>query len=244
MKNNKNFFFVIIFSLVNTLNAQNSDKNTKPFKEEISEKFNMVKFEPIQLIDPLNTFYLSFEKQIGSHSSIQGGLGYIFNNYINLYEYATLDKGAANFKVKVEYRIYCKDLRKGRTSWFFAPQLFYKQAIYDSQCYEHITKSDSLTEVSFIDKFKIQQQEFGIYSKTGFQKISNKGFVFELYFGPGLKYVNSKTIGKISDKTNILYSLPFGVSSSDENNYYENRLNVCFTIGLSFGKCFSNISGK
>lgn len=252
--NNKTIFFCMIsLTLLNSLRAQNSGINPKPQKEEINEKFNIVKFEPIQLIDPLNTFYLSFEKQAGSHSSLQAGLGYIFYNYMDLYEYATLDKGAANFKVKVEYRIYCKDIVKGRTSWFFAPQLFYKQTIYNSQCFEYIRKDDSLPDVTFIDKFIIQQQEFGIYTKTGFQRISKKGFVFELYFGPGIKYVNSKTIGKINN-TDLFYSLPlsgssfttssFSFTSSNESNHIGDGLNTCFTIGISIGKCFSNISGK
>ncbi len=238
---------ILTFTLVNTIFTQNIYKNGNSQKDEFNEKFNIIKFEPIQLLDPLNTFHLSFEKQTGKHTSFQFGLGYIFDSYSISSNKPKLEKGGANFKIKTDFRIYCKDFQKGKTSWFFAPQLFFKQAIFNCESYYSMTPTAPNYLNYYVDKYKITHQEVGIYGKTGFQSISKKDFVFEIYFGPGLKYVFSKTYGEYFNHNNNSNSNIYNTEIIDLGYDYtqkQNGISVCFTIGVSFGKCFSNFSEK
>jgi hypothetical protein len=232
-----------VFVLISLTIAQSLNKE---LDKEAKERLFILKYEPIQLLDPLSTIQFSFEKQCGAHQSYQVGLGYIFNDYMIKSKGLLLDKDAANLKLRGEYRLYCKDFASKRVSWFFAPQIFYKQAFFENKSSGTYKDPWSNNTVQYINNYSVQSKIYGLYTKTGFQKIRKNGFVFELYFGPGFEYVNTKTTGiKLNNQENYQHfnSNPLGIPDfSIELKETQKEMRLCFTIGISLGWSFSNVA--
>ena len=145
--------------------------------------FIALKFAPLALLEPVQSFQASFEFSLGSGVSFQQEAGYYFNS-IDLLSFDDVDYGVI---LKSEIRYYFEHSRVTTSNGhalngeYFALQGFYKYIKYDNY--------NNYDNYGFAyGRVPMDKTVYGGHFKIGYQKIFKSGFLLDLYGGPGLRY--------------------------------------------------------
>lgn len=223
----RTLILVLIFqTLIGSCFSQPNDKIS-------NEKLWIVKFAPLNIIDPVNpSLQIGLERQISFKNSFQFEFGYISPHKLKFSR--EIPPNYKGFKLRGEYRY--KPFNK-RQNIYIAGELYFTKNNYQAR--EGFVKSTDTIHYrpSYYEDIKINKKLLGLNLKIGYQKQVNH-LIFEAYIGVGLKYKNIKHFNRTYPEDKIGTAIDFTIGDmtagrgSDEKG---NWLIPSFPINIKIG---------
>lgn len=208
---------------------------TAPTKEgrvkgEKPNQLDVLKIDVLQC--GINEVKLSYEAQVGPHSSLEVGVGRIFKNGF-WYERGDRPMVASGFGLYFGFRWYMDKKRyfsEPKLRSYVSPMLFYRYSSYKNEWFA-ITSADPGINDCLLQSEKINQAAFVL--RFGWQT-SRGRIAVDFYSGMGFKYIPSvRTTHIITPLTAVCAINSTSYASGEVVKF--NGTNVIFNAGVKLG---------
>ncbi len=208
------FHLFIIFLFINNYSVFANNDSLCCYKTNI-----LLKYSPFSLCGDYVTtssgVQLGVETNLSKQFSFQQDIQYIFVNRSDDGILSIDVKDIKGIRTDTEIKYYFK--KHSLNGNYFAPHLLYQ--------FTRAIKEDYYDNDYYIDRNMI-----GLHGKIGWQSISKKGFVFDVAFGIGARYISSKSNKNITIYSDSYEWWPLFFS----NKLYRNGSKLCFSVSGSF----------
>ena len=185
----------------------------------------LAKYSPLSLLDPDPTIQFGLEYPLSNLVSIQLQVGAL--KTFGRPDFWGNNSSRMIYRVRPEVRVYLNKERDSFDGAYLALEGLFKEVRQQ--------RAEEINQGSYFEykEFLLVRQAWGSHIKFGFQKTftRNKKWLFDFYFGPGLRWVFHHTTNDVSLDQVETEDIFWGLRNNEARPSFAWNIQVCKVLG-------------